>query len=244
MKSHTLLSVSILVGCLLTACQWQQQDAPKPINYVEEYENRYRNEYANFRKNYPQELQLFKDALIQGYAVLPENPDENEITYNTDGKIWQQLINNGKLNALPNEMRAPSSTPPYGILIILWEEIAAETSPTPTPQNILRRKAICNLYNHELFSDSVGFPPGIDDFIHKYTLDAGIYCLPHYSEPTGMKLFDSYIRKETLSPQEIQIADWYTQEVHRMIQNEEYHADNTHRLRADYYRKIKALNCK
>lgn len=237
MKTLTLLSIAVF-GFTLTACQWLQQAESLSINSpLDTYGKAYRKALADFKAAYPEELQLFKDAVIAYYAALPETaPDFDEVCLSRDWKIWQQLADDGKLNALPEKLRKSETGAPGDVYIALWEEISHETDATNTPQNLLRRKAICNLYNYELANNQCSMPPGIINYLR--IEQAKLILIPHTDESTGLQGFDLCVRPETLSPHHLAVWEWYTQETQRRKQLGTWQYEHKAELLQEYYKRL------
>ena len=237
MKTLTLLSVAVF-GFTLTACQGLQQAESLSITSpLDTYGKVYRKALADFKAAYPNELQLFKEAVIAYYAALPETaPDFDEVCLSREWKIWQQLADDGKLNALPEKLRKSETGAPGDVYIALWEEISHETDAANTPQNLLRRKAICNLYNYELANDQCSMPPGIINYLR--IEQAKLILIPHTDEETGLLHFDLCVRPETLSPHHAEVLEWYTQEVKHLKNTRVWKPEQKDKLLQEYYKRL------
>ena len=221
---------------LMTACQWQSAEKAAILaNPLECFGEGYRNDLADFRAKYPQELHLYKTALIDCYAGLPEAAyGLDNHPQDRDMELWVQFVKAGKLNALPIDRRQA----PGGMLIALWEEIAAETDAADTPENLRRRKAICNLYNYELAHNDCSMPPSIQHYIPAHIEHANIICIPHSDEKLALRGYDRYVRPETLSPKHQQVARWYKEERAKLFNNNEWWTEKQKTLLQEYHRRL------
>ena len=232
------LLLLFLLALAIVACQ---QTEPQLVNPLDSYTKGYREDLAEFRKKYPQETADFKRALIQGYASLNETnrlpEDDNLYLYIA---VWKQLVKDGKLNALPAEIRNHEYGAPFGVYAALWEEIAKETTTATTPENLQRRIALCNLYNYELATSNCNIPPGENYMISPFLTQAGIYKIP---DPVyGKSGIDIYVRQETISAEQRALAAWYYQELisaHSLPADE--YVKKAKKLPEEYFRKLKEL---
>ena len=196
------LLLIILSSLAIGACQ---QTELQLINPLDSYTEGYRADLTEFRKKYPQETAEFKTELIQGYASLKEMdrlPENNNLYH--DIAIWKQLVKDGKLDALPADIRDHKYGAPFGVYAALWEEIAQETTTANTPENLQRRIALCNLYNYELATSNCSIPPGERYMIAPFLTQAGICIIP---DPVhGKSGIDIYVRQETISAEQRDLA--------------------------------------
>jgi len=149
-------------------------------------------------------------------------------------ELWEQFVKDGKLNALPKDRRQA----PGGMLIALWEEIAAETDTSDTPENLRRRKAICNLYNYELAHNDCSMPPSTQHYIPAHIEHANIVCIPHPDEKLALRGYDCYVRHETLSPKHQEVVRWYKGERKKLFDNNEWWTEKQDTLLQEYHRRL------
>ena len=209
MKMHCIapLLMGLFGACVVPSCQQTQR--PLVVNPMEVFGASYREQLEQYKAAYPVELAAYKAALIQEYAKLPETePNFDEVPLNLEAKIWKKLAAAGKLKSLPAEERLSDYGCPHDVYVALWEEIASETDMADTPENLARRKAICNLYNYELALDECSMPPSVKHYIPEHLNHAGIVFMPHPVKEYGMNGNTLYVRRETLSAAQLEIEDW------------------------------------
>ena len=246
LKAHIIapLLTTIFSAILLPSCQ--QTSVPQVVNPMEDFGALYREKLAQFKAAYPAELAIYKETLIQEYAKLPETPPSfDTLPYSLEPKIWKKLANAGKLNSLPAEERLSEYGCPHDVYVALWEEIAAETDMAATPENLARRKAICNLYNYELALDECSMPPSVKHYIPEHLNHAGIVCMPHPVKKYGMHGNTLYVRRETLPAAQLEIEDWRAKETTasyaRFRNNSSGWSEANDALLAEYYRRLETL---
>lgn len=243
MKSRCRPILSTAAICLAAAlCSCQQELPPPPLPTLEEYSCLYREQLADFRANYPEALAAFKEELVRAYAALPGQRKPHTDTVETpDIRVWKKLASTRLFRELPAKVRDDEHGCPYGIYTALWEEIAAETDTSATPENLSRRKAICNLYNHELEEEQCSMPPGVKNYIAPHLEHAGISIIPHPQRESGMAGFCRYVRTETLSPGQRELVLWYHSELARLRSNSITFSEKQDALLAEYYQRLSTL---
>ncbi len=206
--SQAYISLFALCAVGFGACR---QPLPKPLQFdaVASFGISYRESLAEFRAAYPEALAAFKAELIRSYASLQvDAPAQYNLPLELDARIWKRLAGTKAFKPLPEELRGAEHGCPHGIYTALWEEIAAETDTSPEPENQLRRKAICNLYQYELAIDECSMPPGAEAYIVFYLPQASILEIPHPNRETGLSGCTYYVRSETLPPRQLQHIAW------------------------------------
>ena len=218
-----------------------QQSALKPLVFdpVASYGVSYRERLAEFRAAYPEALAAFKAELISSYAALQEEPPaQDNLPLELDARIWKRLARTAAFKALPEELRRPAAHGcPHGIYTALWEEIAAETDTSPEPENQLRRKAICNLYQYELAIDECSMPPGVQAYIVFYLPQAGILEIPHPNRETGMSGCTCYVRSETLTPEQMLHIAWLRKAIDALPADAPDRYEQKQQLLLEYYQR-------
>ena len=217
-----------------------QQSALKPLVFapVASYGVSYRERLAEFRAAYPEALAAFKAELIRSYAALSEEaPAQANLPLELDARIWKHLAETNTFNELPEELRRSVTGCPYGVYTALWEEIAAETDTSPEAENLLRRKAICNLYQYELAMDECSMPPGVQACIAFYLPQAGILEIPHPDRETGLSGGTCYVRSETLSPRQLEHIAWLRTAIDELPSDAPDRFEQKQQLLLEYYQR-------
>ena len=218
-----------------------QQPSPQPLLFdaVASFGASYRESLAEFRAAYPEALAAFKAELISSYAALQEEPPaQDNLPLELDARIWKRLARTAAFKALPEELRRPAAHGcPHGIYTALWEEIAAETDTSPEPENQLRRKAICNLYQYELAMDECSMPPGVQACIAFYLPQAGILEIPHPDRETGLSGCTCYVRSETLSPWQLEHIAWLRTAIDELPSDAPDRFEQKQQLLREYYQR-------
>ena len=234
-RFHCILCALCAVG--FGACN---QSLPRPlvVDPVASYGISYRESLAEFRAAYPEALAAFKSELIRSYAALQEEaPPQDNLPLELDVRIWRRLAGTKAFKALPEDLRKSAHGCPHGVYIALWEEIAAETDTSPEPENQLRRKAICNLYQYELAIDQCSMPPGVEAYIVSCLPQAGILEIPHPNRETGMSGYTYCVRSETLSPEQLQLIAWLRKAIDELPSDAPDRYEQKQQLLREYYQR-------
>lgn len=206
------LFILTLSPCIVGLCSCQHESSPGSSipDLVEQYGVEYRKNLAEFRRKYPAVLAEFKQALISAYAALPETVvDDDDYMPNLEYKVWKKMRETPSFESLPPDIRNSEFGLLHGVYEALWEEIAAETDSSDSPENVKRRKAICNLYNYELEMSECCIPPKLECYIYPHVEKVGIVRVPHLNPEWGLKGNTRYVRMETLSPKHQELVKWY-----------------------------------
>lgn len=135
----------------------------------------------------------------------------------------KKMANSPSFKSIPEAVSHAAGGCPHGVYTALWEEIAAETDTSDTPENLQRRKALCHLYNYELAIDQCSMPPGVSVYIRPHWEHAGILCIPHSNREWGMNGYTRCVRRETLSSAQQKLEAWYTAESERIRRDNQLH---------------------
>ena len=206
------LFILMLLPCMvgLCSCQHESSTGSSVPDLVEQYGVEYRKNLAEFRRKYPAALADFKQALISAYAALPETVvDDDDYMPNLEYRVWKKLRETPSFESLPPDIRNSEFGLLHGVYEALWEEIAAETDSSDSPENVKRCKAICNLYNYELEKSECCMPPKLEYYIYPHVEKVGIVRVPHLNPEWGLKGNTRYVRMETLSPKHQELVKWY-----------------------------------
>lgn len=149
----------------------------------------------------------------------------------------ERLAETNTFNELPEELRRSVTGCPYGVYTALWEEIAAEIDTSPEAENLLRRKAICNLYQYELAMDECSMPPGVQACIAFYLPQAGILEIPHPDRETGLSGCTCYVRSETMSPRQLEHIAWLRTAIDELPSDAPDRFEQKQQLLCEYYQR-------